>query len=177
MFSIPILHLSVDNWDLKKNELMKILKQSNIEKKSDSHHTDYHFQLKNGWDISKFKDISRILEDEIKVFSKQFSFSSIEITSTWFEISKKYEYHSAHSHDSKGYVAVCYLQYDDKKHMPVTFIAPFKNFINGYDLHYDVEDIKEGSIIFFPASIIHQTKINQSNLDRIVVTLNMNVQE
>ena len=177
MFYIPIFHLSVDNWNIKKTNLMKILEESTIEKDSDDLHSSYYTEGEHGWNISKLKNISSILEDELKVFSQQFLFPSIQITSSWFEVAKKYECHGAHSHDSKGYVAVCYLQYDNTKHKPVTFIAPFKDFVTGCDLKYEVEDVEEGSIIFFPASIIHETKVNESNLDRIVVTLNMNVQQ
>ena len=174
MFSIPFFHIRVDKWDYKKNELMKLLEQSDLEKNID-HHTDYHKQVREEWKNSNIKVISSILEDELISFSKYFSFSSIAIKSSWFEVSKKYEFHGAHSHGSTGYVAVCYLQYNIEEHKPLVFISPFKNFINGFDLHYEPKNLNEGSIIFFPSSIMHQTRINNSNLDRIVVTLNLDV--
>lgn len=150
MFSVPILHLNVDNWDDKKTKLMELLEKSDLEKNID-HHTDYHKQVREEWKNSNTEKISSILTDELLFFSKYFSFSSIGIKSSWFEVSKKYEFHGAHSHGCTGYVAVCYLQYDAEKHKPLVFISPYKNFVTGFDLHYEPKNIKEGSIIFFPA--------------------------
>ena len=47
--------------------------------------------------------------------------------------------------------------------------------MNGYDLHYEPKNVTEGSMLFFPASIMHQTRINDSDFDKVVVTLNLDV--
>ena len=177
MFHVPLLHLQVRNWNIKKLQLMEIL--NGVELKiadGDEVHTDFHHQFKNNWDRSRIDQLKHLFEEEFEAFCNHFSFSSYQIKGSWFEVAKKHDYHPAHNHHPLGYVAVCYVQYDENIHKPVYFISPFTNFTSGATLYHHPKNVKEGSILFFPASIIHETRPNKSDLERIVVTFNIDTQ-
>lgn len=173
MFYVPLLHLQVRNWDIKKLQLMEIL--SGVELKvadGDEIHTDFHNQ---SWDGSRIDQLKYLFEEEFGIFCDYFSFSSYQIKSSWFEVAKKHDYHPAHNHHPLGYVGVCYLQYDENVHKPICFLSPFTNFVSGETLYHNPKNVKEGSFLFFPSAIIHETKPNKSDKERIVVSFNIDV--
>ena len=170
IFYVPLLHLEVRNWKSKRSQLFDILNNCELNMVGGEEvYTDYH-QKHDNVDI-----VSSIFEEELGIFCNSFNFSEFKILNTWFEVSEQNNFHEPHNHSATGYVAVCYVQYDENQHKPLTLISPFNNFVTGTTLHYIPENIKEGSIIFFPASILHYTRVNNSNYKRIVVSLNLDV--
>jgi hypothetical protein len=148
---------------------MEILNDVELEiADGDEIHTNFYQQSNND-------QLKHIFEEEFDIFCNHFSFSSYQIRNSWFEVAKKHDYHPAHNHYPLGYVGVCYIQYDENIHKPIRFLSPFNNFVNGSILYHDPKNVKEGSMLFFPASIIHETKPNKSDIERMVVSFNIRV--
>ena len=166
IFYVPILQIECEDWNNKKN----ILKSNEINFAfKDTVHTDY-FEFSK-----KQTNVEKIFENELKIFSKEFELNKLEIAYSWFEKSKKYNYHPPHNHGFGLYSAVCYVDYDEQEHKPINFICPFLNFVDGTNLEYVPQNVKEGTIIFFPAALSHYTMPNLSNKDRLVFSFNIHV--
>lgn len=165
MFYIPILKIQCKDWENKKAQLIRIsenLKFTNYQLKTDF----FDDSVKN------ISTISEIFSDEIAIAQNKFGFTHSKITHSWFEEALFGGQHKPHTHSNKGYSAVCYLMFDFLNHKPTTFIAPFHNFLDGEALEYTPE-VKEGTIIFFPSSILHFSNVNLSEQPRKVVSFNI----
>jgi hypothetical protein len=170
MFFIPLLHIEVRDWNIKKTLLKKI--SSDVElKKLDKVYTDFGSNQK----INYIDEINEILKEEIDLFKSNFSIISFRLLNAWFEKSKNQDYHPPHIHNKSNYSAVCYIDYDNTEHTPTNFISPFNNLITNDIMHYKPR-VTEGSLIFFPSKIIHYTDSNTSKKDRLILSFNIEVE-
>ena len=177
MFKIPLLHLSVRNWNEKKSVLMSMIDdtQMNINE-GESIKTDYYSRQNTELAIRHNQKIEEILKEEINIFCNHFGFCYHKISMSWFQTASKGNYHGIHNHGSVGYSSVCFIDYDCENHTPTQFISPFHNFITGDFLEYSPK-VKEGSIIFFPSTILHYTEPNNSDVERTILSFNIDVKE
>lgn len=170
MFTVPLIQFDCDNWQTKKQKINQLKDFSNFEFRGNVN-TDFYKQ-----DRSKINTVYEIFENEINKFKNEFSIEKIKLIAFWFETSLKNNFHAVHHHGPFGYSAVCYVDYCEKFHNPLTFVSPFNNFLTGETLFYKPENVKEGTILFFPSSILHFTIPNFSNEARTVISFNLNVQ-
>lgn len=172
IFYIPLLHLSVRDWENKKKILLEVIKNNPIKPSDDENIlTNYH---QHKGDLNE--TIERLFEEEIKSFCECFGFVYYRVSMSWFQIAEKGHHHGVHNHGSTGYSSVCYLEYDEDVHTPTEFIAPFNNFITGEGLYHSPK-VSEGSIIFFPSNLMHFTDINKSDKKRVIISFNIDVRE
>lgn len=162
MFQIPFLQLECNNWDVKKQKLLEIPKDLI---KSMCINTDY-FNNQN-----YISTITDIFIDEIYQFQNILGIKQAIIKKAWFELANKYDYHGPHTHGAVGYSSVCYINFD-KDHTATKFIAPFKNWINGNDVIF-TPNVQEGTIIFFPAGVLHYTEANLTDKKRMIISFNI----
>ena len=177
LFSTPLLHLKVSDWEEKKKELLEIFEK----RKSDPEawqvgarrdsaldvETDYHHNYDNNLDYSE--DITEIFQDELEILADTFQ-CSVEVCTTWFEKAKKGKMHQVHNHGISGFSAVCFIQFDHKKHTPTVFLNP--NLADVEIANALPPRIREGSLIFFPSYLLHYTAPNESDTDRIILSFN-----
>jgi ectoine hydroxylase-related dioxygenase (phytanoyl-CoA dioxygenase family) len=63
-----------------------------------------------------------------------------------------------------------------EKHTPTHFLNPF--ITSNPDEQYFVPDgVGEGSILFWPSPILHYTESNKSDVDRIILSFNLSIQD
>jgi len=181
LFSSPLLHLRVQNWEEKKKALMEIFenRKSNSEAwkvgaRRDSSldvETDYHHNYDNNLDYSE--DISDILREELEVLADTFN-CGVEVCTTWFEKATRGKMHQVHNHGVNGFSAVCFIEFDPKKHTPTVFLNP--NLCD-YEIANALPPcIREGSIIFFPSYLLHYTAPNETDEDRVILSFNTMVE-
>lgn len=172
MFFVPFLHLKVQNWSNKKKQLLNLYSTvfDDCKFSSDGIYTNYYQD-----NCKIIGDIQYIFYEELKEFSNRLQFNSYFVKIAWFEESDKNVFHGIHNHGALGYSSVCFINFNEDKHIPTKFIAPFCNFVTGITLEYIPENITEGSIIFFPSIINHFTEPNHSNEKRLVVSFNLEV--
>ena len=180
MFSTPLLHLKVDNWEEKKEALLEIFnrrKQNPKVFKTATKHenhdveTDYHHNYDRNLDYSD--DITDILRDELEILSDTFN-CSVEVCTTWFEKASKGKMHQVHNHGIQGFSAVCFIEFDPDHHTPTIFLNP--NLADVEIANALPPRIREGSIIFFPSYVLHYTAPNESDVDRIILSFNTTVE-
>jgi hypothetical protein len=172
MFKIPIVHTSVRNWNQKKSILLDIMSNTNLEiHNNESVQSDYYIQKNNP--IYTIQ-IAELFEEEINVFCRNLGFSEYRVVMSWFQTSSQGEHHGIHTHGLVGYSAVCFIDFDNLEHTPTKFVAPFNNLLTGEALQYTPK-VEEGSLIFFPASILHYTEPNKSPKERKILSFNINV--
>jgi hypothetical protein len=172
MFKIPIVHVSVKDWNQKKNVLLGMIGSSKMRKLNEENvSSDYYNQTNNPlYNIQ----IAQLFKEELDIFCNELKFSQYKIVMSWFQTSSKGDYHGIHTHGLVGYSAVCFIDYDDNEHTPTQFISPFNNLLTGSALLYS-PTVKEGSLIFFPACILHYTEPNTSTKERKILSFNINV--
>jgi hypothetical protein len=175
MFKIPIVHLSVRNWDAKKLILLNMMDSSDLKKSErEDLKSDYHTQLNSDEKGKHNEQIEELLKEEINLFCNQLQLNQYKVVMSWFEKAGLGDYHGVHNHGLVGYSAVCFIEYDKENHTPTQFISPFNNLLTGIALRYTPQ-IDEGSIIFFPATILHHTEPNKSTKERKILSFNINV--
>lgn len=168
MFYIPMLHVRVQNWAEKKQRLREMNEKVKMEHR-DTVWTNYYDDK-----LLLNQEVVDVLTDEILKFHAFFGFTETQVVSSWFEKAEKNSSHCPHTHGSTGYSSVCYVEYDKQYHTPTEFTCPFLNFLDGNVLSY-TPTVDEGSIIFFPSSVIHRTIPNTSDKERLVLSFNIGV--
>lgn len=178
MFSTPLLHLRVRNWNAKKKKLLEIYqsrKSENgvykINNEKDNPfdvETDYHHNYDTGENYNE--QITNIFRNELEILSDTFE-CSLEVCTTWFETAGKGKQHATHNHGTQGFSAVCFVNFDPEYHTPTVFLNP--NLCDDINLTFMPMEIDEGSLIFFPSYILHYTEPNSSNVDRLILSFNI----
>lgn len=168
MFSVPLIHIQVREWKEKKNEIKRLYETQKINFDG-AVKTDYHSQINSNFSYNKI--LEKLFKEELDELYKFINIRG-KIISSWFETATKSNSHPTHHHGAIGYSAVCFVDYNQEEHTPTQFISPFNNFINGYMLHHS-PDVSEGSLIFFPSTILHFTEPNKSNIDRTILSFNI----
>lgn len=173
MFSIPIAHFKVRDWNAKKSKLLNVVDHSKVVYGCGNEiQTDFHsLTERTGYEVA----VQSILSEELEMFCNSFQFSRYSFEGAWFEKASQNDYHGVHNHGPFGYSSVCFVEYDEDEHEPTTFIAPFNHFISGLPLMYRPK-VQEGSIIFFPSSILHYTTPNISLKERKILSFNVLVE-
>jgi len=166
IFYVPILQFNCSNWYQKKSEIKRRILLSNLDN-FDNHYTNFRSN-------EKF-NLSDIFYDELNFFKEQFNLNEIEPKHFWFEKCFEKDYHSPHTHGLIGYSAVCYVDYDENEHRPLTFLSPFHNFLNGEPSVYVPTNVTESTIIFFPSTLLHWVEPNSSKKERLVVSFNLRI--
>lgn len=170
MFEIPIHHISCDGWESKKERLLELVEDSDLDYQSnESVKSNFHQKGKYN------KEVEDIFIDEINEFCNSFRLLFSRMNSSWFQSSETNDHHSIHNHGALGYTAVCYIEYDSDVHTPTQFIAPYLNPLTGNVIRY-CPKVSEGSIVFFPSMIPHYTERNDSDKRRTIVSFNIDVE-
>lgn len=180
LYSIPLLHLKVKDWDIKKKKFWDLYNKRAVDptilkktgRGSYDVDTDYHANF----DTDNYQDISELIEtqlgDELDIISSIFE-ANVLLENSWFERSTKGKFHSTHNHGNRGLSAVLFMKFDPKHHTPTVFLNPFD-----YDCptspHNEMPPgIREGSLIVFPASIYHYTNPCETDEERIILSFNI----
>lgn len=177
MFYVPIIIIQCEDWNEKKEKLEKIFEERKkyiSRNNNDDCNTDF-FQ-KNVKFRQEYEEITKIFSDELLIMKNEFKLKdslNLYITTSWFEVSNYGDCHNAHTHGNSGYSAVCYIDYNPDLHTPTVFISPFKNFLDGDDMEHTPKNIQEGTLIFFPSSILHYTRPNRSDVPRRILSFNL----
>ena len=156
---------NVDNFVNHKNNFINLIKEIPPNKFDNISHTD--------WDLPKtvkraYIDyfLKNIFDDDAKYFCNLFKIDNVQIINMWFQIYKKGDFHSLHTHADAHFTNVFFIN------------LPHKNLKTKIYSFYKKElsfEIKEGSIISFPAFYKHESLKNNYEEEKIVIAFNTNV--
>lgn len=159
-FSVPIFKYKVQNWNIKKKQLLNLF--NNLEHKVISNVITSSIDIK-----------TNILLEEVKIFEKEIGINFYS-TEVWFQ---KYDIsmnQAVHTHGSTGFSSVCFIEYNKNKHKSTTFVSPFGDYITGELVRYEPE-VEEGDIIFFPSNLLHYVPTNLSKEIRTIISFNLRI--
>ena len=172
LFSIPIAHYEIENWEQNKKKIMSVLPTLGREhlESNGEQHTDFFHQDSENWELPPYADtIIDIIEPYLAEFTDR---RRIEFTDLWCQTSYKGQNHGLHNHGHSGWSAVIYVDFDPKVHQATQFISPFNNPWSGR-LESFIPPAKEGDMVIFPATIHHEALANESDKSRTVVVFNL----
>lgn len=178
LYSVPLLHLKLNNWEEKKSILMETYERVNLNDpklKGNQEYsviTDYHRTSENN-DFSTTEIIYRYFGEELDFISELFE-CPIQLANSWFEKSTHNKQHTPHNHGNCGLSCVVFIKFDPKHHCPTVFIDPSLSSDSPVaPLNEMPPGIREGSMIVFPSYLTHYTLPNLSDEDRIILSFNM----
>ena len=170
MFMIPYLQLDVDDWDNKKKKLLELMSKCDfINQSSILKSSFYDESSKNNNEL-----VESIFENELIQMKKSFGCNYYSIKYSWFQEQTKNMFHPLHDH-GEGNISmssICYIEYDSSEHSPTQFISPFVDSFTFSHLDF-MPQVNEGTIIFFPANVLHQTLPSPSDKPRKIISFNM----
>lgn len=184
MFDIPIFKYKIENWTEVKANLTQQFNNSLTEKiKNDrtmgGHlHTDFFNCVREEVIPDYIVKSLNCMDPYILKFLNEVSgyykkpSEEISVSAAWFQMQEENMLHGVHNHGAIGFSSVCYVKFDDKVHLPTTFISPFGDFAFGNTQYYQ-PDVEEGDIIFFPSCIQHYSPANTSKSDRLIFSFNL----
>lgn len=167
IFSVPFLHTSVDNWNVKKSEILNLKSSGLVLEKNEYMITDF-------WSKNRYTNlVEKILKKEILDINQFFGLSDHYVRESWIEISDKNMCHPVHTHGPFGISAVCFVEYDENEHTPTVFLSQYLDYLSGQYPQYIPPNITEGSLIAFPSNINHFTFPNKSDIPRTILSFNL----
>lgn len=170
MFTIPYLQLDVSDWDNKKRKLLELMSKCNfISSNSILESSFFDESSKNHNDL-----VECIFEDELRQVKKAFGFNYYSIKYSWFQEQTKNMFHPMHDHGENNIMmsSICYIEYNPSEHSPTQFISPFVDSFTFSHSHF-MPRVDEGTIIFFPSNVLHQTLPSPSDKPRKIISFNM----
>lgn len=174
IFSVPLFRYRVANWPERKRQILAELPKSEpafLSAAGDTY-TDFFLNQKAGG-LPRYKDVVvQAVQPHLQEFADRYP-SDVRIDAMWFERSQRSHYHGAHNHGSLGFSAVLYVEFDPAAHRPTRFLAPFMHFYSGGLMEYSPEDVEEGTLLLFPAILIHEAPANTSDKPRTIVSFNI----
>tara|TARA_S200000501_G_scaffold309689_1_gene299687 strand:+ start:485 stop:1087 length:603 start_codon:yes stop_codon:yes gene_type:complete len=186
IFPVPIHVIDVDNFSSLQKKLIYLAYKENKKNQGRTAsnvggYQSFPFQLRE-----KNDKLSQILLDifsNLPCFKKSIQFES----SAWININKSGDSNQNHNHPATNLAGVLWIKIPENSGN-IRFLSPY-NFlaygeINSYTedfkkmtgYYYDyVFEPKEGSMIIFPAHLVHKVEENKSNEDRISVSFNIDL--
>lgn len=171
MFQIDYFQFEVKNWKEKKKKLLHLMN----ERKLNFLGHNYTTYDPNEEDISLSNKVKDILGDELLKIQNIIQFENYDIDYSWFQEELKGMFHPVHNHGYGSMSCVCYLEYDQKYHTPINFVCPYPDLLTGITQRYYPENVKSGTIIFFPSIINHFTIPNETDISRKILSFNIKI--
>jgi len=171
MFQIPYLQLDCKDASTKKIHILEY-ERAVKQVSATTVITNYNTQEENSTLVEL---VEKIFYEELQLFNKKFSLKASKILSAWLEIAMTKMYHGLHNHGTCGFSAVYYYSYNNLQHTPTIFKSPFLNFVDSKYMEYIPRGVKEGTLLFFPSSIVHYTLPNESEEERKILSFNLKV--
>ena len=161
----PFFHFSLNEWHVKKLVICKHLPKTGF--------TDYHdLERSNYSSIPEYASVvQNCVSEEMNYVSKLINYPAA-LLGMWYERSEKNERHAVHNHGACGFSAVLYVDFDPEVHESTKFYFPFPDPMSG-SIHSFNPIAKEGDLVVFPSSMLHEATPNQSDKPRTIISFNI----
>lgn len=171
MFIIPHLKLDVSDWENKKKKLLQLMKNCNLEESSFLKSSFFDDSSRNQNEL-----VESIFEEELDHMKTSFGLIDCSVKHSWFQEQTKNMFHPIHDHCANNTMmsSICYIDYDPSEHTATKFISPFMDSLSFSYLDFTPQ-VNEGTIIFFPSNILHQTLPSTSDKSRKIISFNLEV--
>ena len=174
-FSIPIFQYSVDDWNTSKQKVLSTINPYI------NGNTDYYEDRGGAYYGRSKKDPPPYMENIAETLHGcmnnlandiKCSVDDMYIEAMWYEQLNYGDYHCCHNHGALGLSATYFVSFDSEEHEPTRFYAPHLDYLTGHNMFYQPE-AKEGDVIFFPSSLLHEAPRNNSTIPRLIISFNI----
>ena len=172
MFTVPIVHYPIENWSENKKKILDALPpedDSQLEPNGTGLYTDFFINGK----VKELPSYFHTVVDVIKPYLKSFMDGNpVEFVEMWYQKYYNMVEHKTHCHGFTGWSSIIYAEFDPKVHESTRFFSPFRQ---PWDCDVEVfqPKVKEGDMILFPSSVLHEAPVNRTDTRRTIVSYNI----
>jgi len=172
MFTVPIVYYPIKNWSENKKKILDALPpedDSQLEPNGTGLYTDFFINGK----VKEFPSYFHTVVDVIKPYLKSFMDGNpVEFVEMWYQKYYNMVEHKTHCHGFTGWSSIIYVEFDPKVHESTRFFSPFRQ---PWDCDVEVfqPKVKEGDMILFPSSLLHEAPVNRSDTRRTILSYNI----
>ena len=172
MFTVPIVHYPIENWSENKKKILDALPpedDSQLEPSGSGLYTDFFINGK----VKEFPSYFHTVVDVIKPYLKNFMDGNpVEFVEMWYQKYYNMVEHKTHCHGFTGWSSIIYVEFDPKVHQSTRFFSPFRQ---PWDCDVEVfqPKVKEGDMILFPSSVLHEAPVNRTDTRRTIISYNI----
>jgi len=174
MFTVPIYHYKIENWDHNKKRILDVIPPEIPEHRDPEDlglYSDYFINAKVG--NNKLPSYADTIIDIIKPYLMDMSGGEkLDLTDMWYQKYYKNISHGTHVHGAIGWSSVIYVEYDPNLHPPTRFYSPFRDIWSGDCTTFE-EQVDEGDMVIFPSTIMHEAPPNMSDVRRTIISYNL----
>ena len=169
LFAIPIFKYECKDWNFKKKKILRRIKNKNFKRS-----LFQNFNSDRGSNDFLFKScFIETFVEELSEFAKDLKVQKIAVTDVWTVKYDVDDYQGPHNHRSYSYSGILYTEYDPKVHQPTIFVGPWNDPITDTTQLKVPQNIKEGTIIFFPSVLLHYSPQNKSTKKRTIISFDL----
>ena len=172
MFSVPIVHYPIENWSENKKKILDALPpedESQLEPNGSGLYTDFFISSK----VQEMPSYFNTVLDVIKPYLKSFMDGNpVDFVEMWYQKYYKNVEHNTHCHGFTGWSSIIYVEFDPKVHQSTRFFSPFRQ---PWDCDVEVfqPKVKEGDMILFPSSLLHEAPVSRTDTRRTIISYNI----
>ena len=172
MFTVPIVHYPIENWSENKKKILDALPpedDSQLEPNGSGLYTDFFINGK----VQELPSYFHTVVDVIKPYLKSFMDGNpVEFVEMWYQKYYNMVEHKTHCHGFTGWSSIIYVEFDPKVHQSTRFFSPFRQ---PWDCDVEVfqPKVKEGDMILFPSSVLHEAPVNRTDTRRTIISYNI----
>ena len=172
MFAVPIVYYPIANWSENKKKILDALPpedDSQLEPNGTGLYTDFFINGK----VKELPSYFHTVVDVIKPYLKDFMDGNpVEFVEMWYQKYYNMVEHKTHCHGFTGWSSIIYVEFDPKVHESTRFFSPFRQ---PWDCDMEVfqPTVKEGDMILFPSSVLHEAPVNRTDTRRTIVSYNI----
>jgi hypothetical protein len=119
------------------------------------------------------KEFEQMYGSELNKFANELG-RTFTITDIWLVKYSKGDWHPPHTHGSKGFSGILFVDYDEQEHTAPVFIDPINDQFTDRT-NYIIPNVFEGDIVISRSNIMHFTYPNQSEKERVILGFDMNI--
>ena len=172
MFAVPIVYYPIANWSENKKKILDALPaedESQLEPNGSGLYTDFFISSK----VQEMPSYFNTVLDVIKPYLKNFMDGNpVEFVEMWYQKYYNMVEHKTHCHGFTGWSSIIYAEFDPKVHESTRFFSPFRQ---PWDCDVEVfqPEVKEGDMILFPSSLLHEAPVNRTDTRRTIISYNI----
>ena len=172
MFTVPIVYYPIKNWSENKKKILDALPpedDSQLEPNGTGLYTDFFINGK----VKEFPSYFHTVVDVIKPYLKSFMDGNpVEFVEMWYQKYYNMVEHKTHCHGFTGWSSIIYVEFDPKVHESTRFFSPFRQPWD-CDVETFQPEVKEGDMILFPSSLLHEAPLTRTDKRRTIISYNI----
>lgn len=169
VFTNYLYQYACENWEVQKNAILGWIKTAKFSKDEQQ----CFYSDRNDADKNYKDEIFNLFNQELERFQNEVG-RPIQINDSWLVKYTKGDWHPPHTHGSKGYSGIVFVEFDEVEHKPPFFIDPQNDHYTDRT-NYIIPTTFEGDMVIARSNLLHFTYPNNSDRERIILGFDMDL--